>query len=50
VPGEFWNSEGLKKKYIWEVELPSRDVRCHVIKLDTPESWYMKRVKELLGK
>jgi len=48
-PGEFWNSEGLQKKYIWEIELPSRDVRCHVIKLDTPESWYMKRVKELLS-
>jgi len=47
-PGEFWNSEGLQKKYLWEVELPSRDVKYHEITLDTPESWYMKRAKSLL--
>lgn len=48
-PGEFWNSKELQKKYIWEIVLPGREVACHEIKLETPESWYMKRIKELVG-
>jgi len=47
-PGEFWNSGELQKKYLWEIELPSRDVVRHEINLETPEPWYMKRVRELL--
>jgi hypothetical protein len=47
--GELWNSDGLQKNYIWEVTLPSRIVEHHEIKLDTPESWYMKRARDLLN-
>ncbi|HTF97454.1 MAG TPA: hypothetical protein VL995_15045 [Cellvibrio sp.] len=47
--GEFWNSDGLQKKYIWEITLPSRTVTYHDIKLDTPGLWYMTRVNELLA-
>ncbi|MEH6384316.1 MAG: hypothetical protein V7780_06890 [Colwellia sp.] len=47
--GDFWNSDGLHKQFIWEVTLPSRDVIHHNIKLETPVVWYMKKVNELLG-
>jgi hypothetical protein len=47
--GEFWNSKGLQKQYIWEITIPSKDVIHHQIKLETPEPWYMKRVNELLS-
>lgn len=47
-PGEFWNSDGLHKKYIWEVILPSREVIHHDIKLETPGLWHMTKVHELL--
>jgi len=48
-PDKFWNSSGLQKKYIWEIELSSRDVTYHEIELETRESWYMKKVRKLLG-
>lgn len=47
-PGEFWNSSGLQKKYLWEITLPGKDVKHHEIKLETPESWYIERVRNLL--
>jgi len=47
--GDFWNSEGLHKQFIWEITLPSRDVKHHEIKLETPEPWYMRKVHDLLA-
>ncbi|MEC9413280.1 MAG: hypothetical protein VX829_11485 [Pseudomonadota bacterium] len=47
--GEFWNSEGIQKRYLWEITLPSKDVVHHQIKLETPEPWYMHRINDLLS-
>ena len=47
-PDDFWNSSELQKKYIWEIELPSRKVKHYEIELETQDSWYMRKVVDLL--
>ena len=44
----YWNSANLKKRYIWEISLPSREVIHYEIELETPVAWYIKKAESLL--
>lgn len=43
-----WNDNGRYKKYIWEIQLPSRSVVNHDIDLNIKPAWYIEVAKSLL--